>query len=296
MDILIVEDEAKIAELIELYLSKEGFNCHICRDGNTALERFKAIQPDLMILDLMLPGLDGLEVCARIRQQSGHPSAHQAGVKDPYIMMLTAKGEELDRIIGLSTGADDYMVKPFSPRELVARVRAVLRRSLRQGGQTVAPRTYQTAHFTIDIDRRVALYRPDGAAQTAARTYERLHAGPEAEDAQNGPKTDRPHKNVAEPRAELGSDMGPEITSDEITLELTPLEFDLLSTFMSYPGRVWNRGQLIEKLWGNDFFGDERVVDTHIARLRKKVEHDSAAPSFIKTVVGVGYRFEDEVN
>ena len=109
MTILIVEDEAEIAELIELYLTKEGFNCQICRDGSTALERFKAVQPDLIILDLMLPGLDGLEVCARIRQQPG--------VQDPYILMLTAKGEEIDRIIGLSTGADDYMVKPFSPRE-----------------------------------------------------------------------------------------------------------------------------------------------------------------------------------
>ena len=107
MDILIVEDEAEIAQLIQLYLEKESFTCHVCRDGITALEQFKAIQPDLIILDLMLPGLDGLEVCARIRQQPGS--------KDPYILMLTARGEELDRIIGLSTGADDYMVKPFSP-------------------------------------------------------------------------------------------------------------------------------------------------------------------------------------
>lgn len=244
MNILIVEDEAEIAELIQLYLSKEGFDCHICRDGATALERFKAIQPDLIVLDLMLPGLDGLEVCARIRQQRA--------LKDPYIMMLTAKGEELDRIIGLSTGADDYMVKPFSPRELVARVRAVLRRSLRQGGQPDT-QTYQTAHFTVDIDQRFAsrqLTAPDMASS--------------APDAQT-------------------------------PLELTPLEFDLLATFMSYPGRVWNRAQLIEKLWGNEFFGDERVVDAHIARLRKKIEPDPSTPSFVKTVVGVGYRFEDEV-
>ncbi|NEP46794.1 MAG: response regulator transcription factor, partial [Okeania sp. SIO2H7] len=133
MDILIVEDEAEIAQLIQLYLEKESFTCHICRDGITALEQFKVVQPDLIILDLMLPGLDGLEVCARIRQQPGS--------KDPYILMLTARGEEIDRIIGLSTGADDYMVKPFSPRELVARVRALLRRTLRQGGQAQG---YQT--------------------------------------------------------------------------------------------------------------------------------------------------------
>lgn len=240
MNILIVEDEAEIAELIQLYLTKEGFDCHVCRDGNTALERFKDIQPDLIVLDLMLPGLDGLEVCTRIRQQKD--------IKDPYIMMLTAKGEEIDRIIGLSTGADDYMVKPFSPRELVARVRAVLRRSLRQGGQP-SSRSYQTAHFTVDLDQR-----------TVTQKVVQIDS-------------DRTHPQ---------------------TPELTPLEFDLLATFISYPGRVWNRSQLIEKLWGNDFFGDERVVDTHIARLRKKIEPNPSAPSFVKTVVGVGYRFEDD--
>ena len=258
MDILIVEDEAEIAELIQLYLSKEGFNCHICRDGSTALDRFKTIQPDLLILDLMLPGLDGLEVCARIRQQQA--------AKDPYIMMLTAKGEEIDRIIGLSTGADDYMVKPFSPRELVARVRAVLRRSLRAGGQSASQNTYQTAHFTLDIDRRSAF----------SKSFF------QATDTLDAKATQNDTKNLT-------------ALEKNTELELTPLEFDLLSTFMSYPNRVWNRAQLIEKLWGGDFFGDERVVDAHIARLRKKIEPNPSQPTFIKTVVGVGYRFEDEV-
>lgn len=232
MEILIVEDEVEIAQLIQLYLEKEGFSCRICQDGNTALQVFQEQQPDLIILDLMIPGLDGLEVCARIRQKPGS--------KDPYILMLTAKGEELDRIIGLSTGADDYMVKPFSPRELVARVRALLRRTLRQGGQS---RMYQTSHFSIDLDQRVAnRYLDDGATEP---------------------------------------------------LELTALEFELFSTFMSYPGRVWSRTQLIERLWGSDFYGDERVVDTHVARLRKKIEPDPANPTFVKTVIGVGYKFED---
>ncbi|MEL7520437.1 MAG: response regulator transcription factor [Cyanobacteria bacterium P01_A01_bin.116] len=272
MDILIVEDEAKIAELIELYLSKEGFNCHLCRDGNTALKQFKTIQPDLIILDLMLPGLDGLEVCTRIRQQRE--------TKDPYIMMLTAKGEEIDRIIGLSTGADDYMVKPFSPRELVARVRAVLRRSLRQSSET-KPETklHQTIHFTVDIDRRIAHYWPEGKP---SGSYDR-------EDAQNTQKHDTLAQTIAEATSQATSQ-----AAAKIVLELTPLEFDLLATFTSYPGRVWNRAQLIEKLWGSDFFGDERVVDTHIGRLRKKVEPEASTPTFIKTVVGVGYRFEDE--
>jgi two-component system, OmpR family, alkaline phosphatase synthesis response regulator PhoP len=232
MQILIVEDEAEIAQLITLYLEKEGFTCSSCRDGLTALQLFQELQPDLIVLDLMIPGLDGLEVCTRIRQKPG--------LKDPYILMLTARGEEIDKIIGLSTGADDYMVKPFSPKELVVRVRALLRRTLRQGGQT---QVYRTASFTVDVDQR-----------SASR-----HLTPDR----------------AEP------------------LDLTTLEFELLSTFMSYPGRVWNRSQLIDKLWGSDFFGDERVVDTHIARLRKKIEPDSSSPSFVKTVIGVGYKFED---
>lgn len=232
MDILIVEDEAEIAQLIQLTLEKEGFSCRVTRDGLSALRMFQEQPPDLIILDLMLPGLDGLEVCARIRQKPG--------AKDPYIMMLTAKGEEIDRVIGLSTGADDYMVKPFSPRELVARVRAVLRRSLRQTGQS---QSYRTQHFILDLDQR-----------TASRIL---------------------------------NSQSPE------ELDLTTLEFNLLSTFLSNPGRVWNRTQLIDKLWGDNFFGDERVVDTHVARLRKKIETDPANPTFIKTVVGVGYKFED---
>lgn len=232
MNILIVEEEPEIAQLIKLSLEREGFSTRICRDGLQALQVFQEQQPDLIVLDLMLPGLHGLEVCARIRQKPGS--------KDPYILMLTAKGEEIDRVIGLSTGADDYMVKPFSPRELVARVRALLRRSLRQGGQH---QIYRTQHFTVDVDQR-----------TASRQLN-------AEQSE--------------------------------VLDLTTLEFNLLTTFISYPNRVWNRTQLIDKLWGDDFFGDERVVDTHVARLRKKIESDPAHPTFIKTVVGVGYKFED---
>ncbi len=234
MEILIVEDEVEIAQLIQLYLEKEGFSCHHCRDGLSAVQVFQERLPDLIILDLMIPDLDGLEVCARIRQQ--------ASPKDPYILMLTAKGEELDRIIGLSTGADDYVVKPFSPKELVARVRALLRRTLRHGKQS---QIYRTQHFIINIEQRSA----------------------------NRILSDNEHS----------------------PLDLTTLEFELLATFMSYPGRAWNRTQLIDKLWGSDFYGDERVVDTHIARLRKKIEPDPANPTFVKTVIGVGYKFEDIV-
>ncbi len=235
MEILIIEDEQEIAQLIEQTLTKESFSCRVANDGLTALAILKQQQPDVVILDLMLPGLDGLEVCTRIRQQPYD--------KDPYIMMLTARGEEIDRVIGLSTGADDYLVKPFSPRELVARVRALLRRSLRHE-VSEDNQTYRTKHFTVDLDQHLATRQLDSR------------------------------------------------TSEE--LDLTTLEFNLLSTFLSYPGRVWSRTQLIDRLWGNDFFGDERVVDTHIRRLRKKIEPDSANPTFVKTVVGVGYKFEDD--
>ena len=228
MEILIVEDESEIAQLIQQTLERENFSCQIAADGLAALNAFEQQHPDVIILDLMLPGLDGLEVCTRIRQQNN--------LKDPYILMLTARGEEIDRVIGLSTGADDYLVKPFSPRELVARVRALLRRSLREVGQN--SQIYRTKNFTLDLEQHIA-------------------------------------------------------TRNEENLDLTTLEFKLLETFMSYPGRVWSRNQLIDKLWGNDFFGDERVVDTHIRRLRKKIELDTANPTFIKTVVGVGYKFED---
>lgn len=232
MEILIVEDEREIAQLINNCLTREGFTCYHAYDGITALQEVQTIQPDLIILDLMLPQLDGLEVCSRIR--------NQGMTKDPYILMLTAKGEELDRIIGLSTGADDYLVKPFSPRELVARVRALLRRSLRHEKKA---QIYETRHFTVNLDEHIAFRQLEGQS------------------------------------------------SEE--LNLTALEFNLLCAFVSYPGKVWSREQLIDKLWGGDFFGDERVVDTHIRRLRKKIEPNPAQPSFIKTVVGVGYKFED---
>jgi two-component system, OmpR family, alkaline phosphatase synthesis response regulator PhoP len=233
MDILIVEDEVEIAQLVQLFLEQEGFQCRSCGNGLAALEAVRQQPPDLIVLDWMIPGLDGLEVCARVRQQ--------AGPKDPYILMLTAKGEEVDRIIGLSTGADDYLVKPFSPKELVARVRALLRRSLRQVGRP--NHICQTPHFRLELDQQQAYQRWDG---------------------------------------------------EEQRLELTTLEFKLLATFVGAPGRVWSRHQLIDQLWGDDFFGDERVVDTHIARLRKKIEENSSKPLFIKTVVGAGYKFEDE--
>ena len=233
MEILIVEDEREIAEIIQECLEAEGFNCRVCHDGHSALRLYSEYQPDLVILDLRLPGMDGLEVCTQIRTKSA--------VNDPYILMLTSRGEEIDRIIGLSTGADDYYIKPFSPRELVARVRALLRRRLRENERSQS--ILRTKSFTIDLEQHNI------------------------------------NRHIDEESAKQ--------------LDLSSSEFKLMVLFAKHPGRVWSRGQLIEKLWGDDFFGEERVIDTHIARLRKKVEPSGVKPRFIQTVVGVGYKFED---
>jgi DNA-binding response OmpR family regulator len=232
MQILIVEDEQEIAEIIQESLEAEGFSCRTCYDGHSALKVFAQQQPDLVILDIRLPGMDGLEVCTQIRQQKT--------TSDPYILMLTSRGDEIDRIIGLSTGADDYYIKPFSPRELVARVRALLRRRLRESDRS---KVLRTKSFAIDLEQRDARRQLDAESS--------------------------------------------------IHLDLSTSEFKLLTIFIKHPGRVWQRGQLIEKLWGDDFFGEERVIDTHIARLRKKIEPNPSKPIFILTVVGVGYKFED---
>ena len=232
MEILIVEDEKEIAEIIRECLEAEGFTCRVCYDGNSALRLYSEHQPDLVVLDLRLPGIDGLEVCTQIRAK---PVAN-----DPYILMLTSRGEEIDRIIGLSTGADDYYIKPFSPRELVARVRALLRRRMREGDRS---KLIRTKSFSIDLEQHcVNRHLEDDSVKQ---------------------------------------------------LDLSSSEFKLMALFVKHPGRVWERGQLIEKLWGDDFFGEERVIDTHIARLRKKVEPATGKPKFIQTVVGVGYKFED---
>lgn len=245
MEILIVEDEHEIAEIIQECLEAEGFSCRVCHDGHSALRLFAQYQPDLIILDIRLPGIDGLEVCTRIRQQP---------VGEPYILMLTSRGEEIDRIIGLSTGADDYYVKPFSPRELVARVRALLRRRLRESDRQASrsrnDRYIRTKSFTVDLEQHCITRHIDCEANPSER-------------------------------------------DEPVTLDLSTSEFKLMVLFVKHPARVWQRGQLIEKLWGDNFFGEERVIDTHIARLRKKIEPNPSKPQFIKTVVGVGYKFED---
>ncbi|MFO7166995.1 MAG: response regulator transcription factor [Chloroflexota bacterium] len=221
--ILVVEDEEPIMNLVVAYLRSEGFSVLTAGDGNTALAQARAARPDLVILDLLLPGMDGLEVCRRLQQEGG-----------PYVLMLTARAEEMDKVVGLSVGADDYLTKPFSPRELVARVKAILRRS-RHGAQIEVARLV-FENLSIDITRR-------------------------------------------------------EVQRNGAPVSLTAREFDLLYTLAAMPGRVFTREQLLDRVWGRDFDGVDRVVDVHISLLRRKLEDDPGEPVLIQTVRGVGYKF-----
>ena len=223
--ILVVDDEPVVTEVLERYLRKDGFDVAIAADGGEALRIAGEWAPDLIILDLMLPVMDGLEVCRRIRHQSRVP-----------IIMVTAKGEETDRVVGLEMGADDYVVKPFSPREIVARVRSVLRRT---------------------------------SAGTAVPTGGALRHG----------------ELIINPNTRVTSLAGKE-------LALTAKEFDLIYFLASNPGQVFTREQLMDKVWDYTYAGDMSTVTVHVRRLREKVEPDPIRPRYIKTVWGVGYKFE----
>ena len=223
---LIVEDERNLVSLIRGYLEREGFEIHEALDGLAALEVARSVNPDVVVLDWMLPKLDGMTVLRELRRFS-----------DAYVILLTARAEEVDRIVGLSTGADDYLTKPFSPGELVARIRAMLRRP-RAGARDAAEEDVPLKFGELMID--------------PARREVRLR---------------------------------------EEEIPLTALQFDLLSTLASRPGLVFSRRQLLERVWGEDYFGSDHVVDVHIANLRKKVEEDPSDPHYVQTVRGVGYRF-----
>ena len=225
--ILVVDDEQRLRDLLRGYLEHEGFRVLTAADGLTALDLARQYAPEVVVLDLMLPNLDGLEVCRRLRTFS-----------DAYVIMLTAKAEEIDRIVGLEVGADDYVTKPFSPRELIARVRAMLRRP-RHGPAEAPP--------DIPPPQRFGALLIDYARH--------------------------------------------EVTLDGALVPLTTLEFALLITLAAHPGRVFTRNQLLEHVWGENYFGDDHVVDVHIANLRKKLGDDPAAPHYIATVRGAGYRF-----
>ncbi|MCI2056577.1 MAG: response regulator transcription factor [Oscillibacter sp.] len=221
-NILVVEDDGNISDLIHMYLVKEGFDVRIAADGGKAIEEFKKQVPDLILLDIMLPVMDGWSVCAKIRETSKVP-----------IIMLTAKSEVLDRIQGLEMGADDYLVKPFEMKELLARINAVLRRT------EIPSDTKKRLVFdklVIDLD-----------------SYELIVDGRQ--------------------------------------IDTPPKELELLYHLAATPNRVYTRNQLLDEVWGFDYFGDSRTVDVHIKRLREKVENISDQWA-LKTVWGVGYKFE----
>ncbi len=225
--VLVADDDEKIRELLELYLSKEGFAVEQAADGAEAILKAQQLKPDLIVLDIMMPVMDGMEVCRQVRKFSKVP-----------IIMLTARDEDEDRISGLELGADDYLSKPFNPRELVARVKAVLRRAP-QGNAEIAPQDAILSFPQLTINRQ---------------EYVAIALG---------------H-----------------------TMQLTAKEMDLLWHLAAHPGRVFSREQLLESIWGYEYFGDTRTVDTHIKRIRQKLGVQEDTPWDIKTVWGVGYKFE----
>jgi len=217
--ILLIDDEKSILDLITAYLDQEDYDYKTASDGETGLDLALTYRPDLIVLDIMLPGLDGIELLTRLRRES-----------NVYVIMLTARGEETDKIIGLSVGADDYLSKPFSPRELVARIKAALRRL--QSQPAIAP--------------------------NQVRIFSGLMIDPNSR----------------------------QIWKEDKLIELTTTEFDILQVLADHQGMVLSREQLLDKVWGFDYYGEIRVVDVHVGHLRKKI-----GEGFITTVRGVGYRF-----
>ena len=231
-NILVIEDDPDIARLVKLHLADAGCNVDVASDGALGLQRATEGNHDLIVLDLMLPGVDGLEICRRVRAQEGYTP----------ILMLTAKSSELDRVVGLEMGADDYLTKPFSVMELVARVKALFRYvdavGARENLSSQAP--IEVGDLAIDLDKRRVVIAGD-------------------------------------------------------PVELTAREFDLLAYFARHPGRVFTRAQLLDQVWGYGHEGYEHTVNSHINRLRAKIERDPSSPAYVQTVWGVGYRFFDGV-
>jgi DNA-binding response OmpR family regulator len=230
--ILIVEDDSDIVELLTIHLRDLGCEVIAASSGNQGLAAAKTNAFDLIILDIMLPGLNGMEVCRKIRQ----------GDRQTPIMMLTARSEEIDKVMGLETGADDYLTKPFSIREFIARVKVIFRRS--EDHQTAengpASSIISYGDLKIDIDKR-------------------------------------------------------KVTLSQVRIELSPKEFDLITLLASTPGKSYSRKNLLNLIWGYDFEGYEHTVNSHINRLRSKIEGDVANPKFILTTWGVGYRFNEDL-
>jgi DNA-binding response OmpR family regulator len=221
--VLVVDDEDHIVELARIYLTREGYEVEGVGDGSQALARFAQIKPDLVVLDIMLPGADGLEICKEIRKQSQVP-----------IIMLTARDEVTDKVVGLEVGADDYLTKPFHPQELVARAKALLRRARLEPD---APKLIRAGKLEVDLERH-------------------------------------------------------EVRHEQAKVQLRPKEFDLLTLLARHPGRVFQRSELLDLVWGYDFPGYTRTVDVHVQQLREKLAAAGVTEPSIETVWGVGYRLE----
>jgi DNA-binding response OmpR family regulator len=221
--VLVVDDEEHILELARLYLSREGYEVEGVGDGSQAMTRFGQLKPDLVILDIMLPGIDGLTICKEIRKQSQVP-----------IIMLTARDEVTDKVVGLEVGADDYLTKPFHPQELVARAKALLRRAHIEPDQ---PKLIRAGKLEVDIERH-------------------------------------------------------EVRFGKAKVHLRPKEFDLLALLARHPGRVFQRSELLDLVWGYDFPGYTRTVDVHVQQVREKLAAANVTDPSIETIWGVGYRLE----
>jgi DNA-binding response OmpR family regulator len=221
--VLVVDDEDHIVELARIYLTREGYEVEGVGDGSQALARFGQIKPDLVILDIMLPGANGLDICKEIRKQSQVP-----------IIMLTARDEVTDKVVGLEVGADDYLTKPFHPQELVARAKALLRRARLEPD---APKLIRAGKLEVDLERH-------------------------------------------------------EVRHEQAKVQLRPKEFDLLTLLARHPGRVFQRSELLDLVWGYDFPGYTRTVDVHVQQLREKLAAAGVTEPSIETVWGVGYRLE----
>ena len=223
--ILVVDDDANICELLRLYLTKEGYQVTVANDGEEGLEKFNAVKPDMVLLDVMMPRMDGLEVCRRIRATNTKIG----------IIMLTARSQEMDKVTGLMTGADDYVTKPFSPAELTARVDALFRRA---GGEEVV----QSGEIS----------QPPFLLNTRNRTLEK-----------NGQR-----------------------------VKLTQVEYAIMRVFMENPGKALSREEILDRVWGRDYFGELKIVDVNIRRLRLKIEDNVQNPTFITTVWAYGYKWD----
>ena len=226
--IVVIEDAREMAEAIRLTLDDEGFDVHVAHDGHTGIDRTRSEAPDVVLLDIDLPDIDGWEVCRQVRTFS-----------DAYVVMLTVHADEFDRVLGLSSGADDYITKPFAPRELVARIRAMLRR----------PRTAQA----------------DGVETGAVQRF-----------------------------GDLTIDTGlREVRIGEDVVELSHLEYGILATLAEHSRQTLSRGQLLGRVWGEDWVGDDHVIDVHVSNLRRKLGDDPRHPRFVRTVRGFGFRLGD---